>query len=124
MIVVTGAYGFIGSCLVHFLNHKGQTDIIAVDDFSKTEKADNLVGAQIAERVERDHFFEWFEANADKVSFIYHLGARTNTAEFDFAVLDALNLAYSKTLFLLCEKHRKPIIYAASAATYGGGEHT
>ncbi|MCX6268022.1 MAG: NAD-dependent epimerase/dehydratase family protein, partial [Bacteroidetes bacterium] len=34
MIVVTGAAGFIGSCMAGKLNYKGFKDIILVDDFS------------------------------------------------------------------------------------------
>jgi ADP-L-glycero-D-manno-heptose 6-epimerase len=122
MIVVTGAYGFIGSCLVQYLNQKGITDIIAVDDFSKTEKAANLANTQIHTRVERSEFRAWFEQNHPSVSFVFHLGARTDTTEFDRKILTELNLDYSKYLFLQCATYSKPIVYASSAATYGAGE--
>ena len=129
MVVVTGAYGFIGSCLVGFLNEKGITDIIAVDDFSKTEKEPNLVGKHIAQRIERSEFIEWLSNNAQSpkeskrtVSAIFHLGARTDTTEFDYSILEKLNLEYSKDVFHICIKHSIPIIYASSAATYGAGE--
>ena len=122
MIIVTGALGFIGSCLIAFLNENGIEDIVAVDDFSKTEKAANLVRARVHERVERDKFLEWFEQNNPSVSFVFHLGARTDTTEFDRSVFQKLNLDYSRYLFLLCQKYSKPIVYASSAATYGGGE--
>ena len=122
MIVVTGAYGFIGSCLVGFLNEKGITDIIAVDDFSKTEKEPNLVGKHIAQRIERSEFIDWFSNNTHSVSFVFHLGARTDTTEFDYTILEKLNLEYSKDVFNICIKHSIPIIYASSAATYGAGE--
>ena len=122
MVVVTGAYGFIGSCWVGFLNQKGITDIIAVDDFSKKAKEPNLKDKTVAQRIERDVFLDWFDKNHPSVSFVFHLGARTDTTEFDWAVFQKLNLDYSKYLFLLCQKYSKPMVYASSAATYGNGE--
>ncbi len=122
MIVVTGALGFIGSCLISFLNKKGIKDIIAVDDFSKTEKDINLAYTCIYKRVERDVFLDWFDENHPSVSFVFHLGARTDTTEFDRSIFLKLNLDYSRYLFLLCQKYSKPIVYASSAATYGAGE--
>lgn len=122
MIIVTGAYGFIGSCLVKFLNQQGITDIVAVDDFSKKNNEPNLAGAKILRRIERDKLFEFIEKNNPSVSFIFHLGARTDTTEFDKKILNKLNLFYSQDLFLLCTKYSLPIIYASSAATYGNGE--
>ena len=122
MIVVTGAYGFIGSCLIGFLNEKGITDIIAVDDFSKTEKEPNLMGKHMAQRIERAVFLKWLSKNGQSVSFVFHIGARTDTTEFDYAIHDALNVQYSKAVFKICVKYSIPIIYASSAATYGAGE--
>ena len=92
MIVVTGAYGFIGSCLVGFLNQQGITDIIAVDDFSKKIKEPNLSNSKVRERVNREVFIGWFEKNASSVSFVFHLGARTDTTEFDYSIHKKLNL--------------------------------
>ncbi len=122
MIVVTGALGFIGSCLISYLNQKGIEDIIAVDDFSKKEKDINLAHTRIYIRVEREEFLDWFENNHPSVSFVFHLGARTDTTEFDRSIFLKLNLDYSRYLFLLCQKYSKPIVYASSAATYGAGE--
>jgi ADP-L-glycero-D-manno-heptose 6-epimerase len=123
MIVVTGAYGFIGSCLIAHLNRQGIDNIVAVDDFSKPEKRFNLAQAKIQLRLERSIFLDWLEKNHPSVSFIFHLGARTDTAEFDRKLLTELNLDYSRYLFLSCVKYSKPIIYASSAATYGAGEN-
>ena len=122
MVIVTGAYGFIGSCLVHYLNQKGIKDIIAVDDFSKKNKEPNLANAHLRARVERAQFLEWFDKNHADICFIFHLGARTDTTEFDWAIFQKLNLSYSQDIFLLCATHSIPIIYASSAATYGAGE--
>lgn len=122
MIIVTGALGFIGSCLISYLNQNGIEDIVAVDDFSKKEKEINLAHTRISMRVERDAFLDWFDNNHPSVSFIFHLGARTDTTEFDRSIFLKLNLDYSRYLFLLCQKYSKPIVYASSAATYGAGE--
>lgn len=123
MIIVTGAAGFIGSCLVSKLNKEGFTDLILVDDFTKTEKAANLEGKQYTEKVERSLFFDWIKGKEQSIDFIYHIGARTDTTEFDKAIFDELNLNYTKLLWNLCSEHNIRLVYASSAATYGLGEH-
>jgi len=122
MIVVTGAAGFIPSCLVSALNRAGHADIIAVDDFSRLDKLDNLTGKQIKERIERTQFFDWAEKNASEIRFVFHLGARTDTTEFDKAIFDELNVKYSQDMWNFCTNHQIPLVYASSAATYGLGE--
>lgn len=122
MIIVTGALGFIGSCLISKLNKEGFTDIIAVDDFSKTEKEKNLEGKSLNVKVDRKDFISWFEDCGDEVSFIYHIGARTDTTEFDKAIFDELNVEYTKSIWNLCSRFNIPLVYASSAATYGLGE--
>jgi ADP-L-glycero-D-manno-heptose 6-epimerase len=122
MIIVTGAAGFIGSCLVNKLNNKGFNDIIIVDDFSKIEKNKNLENKSFVKKVERSVFLSWFELNYNNINFVYHLGARTDTTEFDMSVFDELNLNYSKRVWELCCKYNIPLVYASSAATYGMGE--
>ena len=123
MIIVTGAAGFIGSCLVGHLNKAGHENIVVVDDFSKTEKDQNLVGKAITAKVGRDGFMKWLEDFGSEVDFIYHIGARTDTTEFDVSIFDELNLNYSKDIWNLCVKYKIPFVYASSAATYGLGEH-
>lgn len=122
MIIVTGAAGFIGSCLVNKLNNKGYRNIIAVDDFSNPLKNKNLENKAILRKVHRNDFFEWLNNNSDDIKFIFHLGARTDTTEFDKAIFDELNLNYSKAMWNACCEYNIPIIYASSAATYGMGE--
>jgi ADP-L-glycero-D-manno-heptose 6-epimerase len=122
MIIVTGAAGFIGSVMVGKLNHKGFTDIVAVDDFSNPLKEKNLANKAIREKVERNIFFEWLEKHHKDVDFILHIGARTDTTEFDISVFDELNLNYSKSMWNACVKYDIPLLYASSAATYGMGE--
>ena len=122
MIVVTGAAGFIGSCLVGFLNELGRTDLIVVDDFSREDKNRNLTGKQYAHRIHRDDFPGWLWEQYYFVDAIFHIGARTDTTEQDWDIFQELNLDYSKALWELCAAHRIPFIYASSAATYGLGE--
>lgn len=122
MIIVTGAAGFIGSGLISKLNQDGFKNIIAVDDFSKIEKAENLKGKIIKEQVERDALFPWIDKNAKDIEFIFHIGARTDTTEFDKEIFDKLNLNYSKDIWNKCVDYQIPLVYASSAATYGLGE--
>jgi len=122
MIIVTGAAGFIGSCLVSKLNAAGINDIVVVDDFSKIEKAENLEGKTLISKVGRKDFISWLKDFGSEVDFIYHLGARTDTTEFDKAIFDDLNLGYSKQVWNLCVEFNIPLVYASSGATYGLGE--
>ena len=122
MIVVTGAAGFIGSCLVSRLNKSGIYDIVVVDDFSKTEKAKNLEGKTLISKVGRKDFLSWLKDFGGEVDFIYHIGARTDTTEFDKSIFDELNVNYSKEVWNLCVEYNIPLVYASSAATYGLGE--
>ena len=121
MIIVTGAAGFIGSCLVSKLNNKGFKDIILVDDFTNPDKNKNIANKTYSEKVDRKLFFEWLKRNHKNVGFIFHIGARTDTAEFNMAIFDELNLKYSKMMWTACSEYSIPFVYASSAATYGDG---
>lgn len=123
MIVVTGAAGFISSCLVGKLNHEGFNDIVLVDDFSREDRKVNYKSKTYTALVDRMEFPEWLRENEKLVQFIFHLGARTDTTEFDESIFDELNLEYSKTIWKLCVEFGLPLVYASSAATYGLGEH-
>ena len=120
-ILITGAAGFIGSCLAGNLNRKGQNDLILVDEFSQLDKIPNLEGKHYAIKVERDELFSWLEKEKPVIDLVYHLGARTDTTEFDYAILERLNLEYSKDIWTYCSRHAIPLVYASSAATYGDG---
>ena len=123
MIVVTGAAGFIGSNLITGLNHAGYRDLVIVDDFSRADRERNYMGKGFSAMVDRVAFPHWARENHKQIEMIIHLGARTDTAEFDWEVFLELNLNYSKELFKLSVEFGLPLIYASSAATYGLGEH-
>lgn len=123
MIVVTGAAGFIGSCLVGALNENGLNKIIAVDDFSLHEKKANLHGKKVFAKIDRiDFISSWFEKNTDEIKFVFHIGARTDTTEFSKEIFDRLNYNFTQKLWKICAQKQIPIVYASSAATYGLGE--
>ncbi len=122
MIVVTGAAGFIGSCLLTGLRESGYVDLVAVDDFSNQTKNKNLSGKELTARIDRSEFYQWIRDNHRFIQFIFHLGARTDTTEFNHEIFQKLNVDYSKQVWKLCAEFGLPIVYASSAATYGLGE--
>jgi ADP-L-glycero-D-manno-heptose 6-epimerase len=122
-IVVTGAAGFIGSCLAGFLNAEGFDNLVLVDEFRRIDKTPNLEGKKFIVKIEREDFFEWL-ANDNKINidFIFHIGARTDTTEFDYSIHEKLNVEYSQKTWEYCTLKNIPLVYASSAATYGAGE--
>lgn len=122
MIVITGAAGFIGSNLVGKLNAEGHFDLVLVDQFNRPEKTGNLLNKSFHEKIDRDDFVAWLNIHHREINFVFHIGARTDTAEFDKSVFDRLNLGYSKEVWKACAEHAIPLLYASSAATYGLGE--
>lgn len=122
MIIITGAAGFIGSNLLERLNNEGFTDLVLVDDFSQKQKESNYLGKKYSALINRDDFIPWLRENQRLAEFVFHLGARTDTTEFDVKVFDKLNLNYSKAVWNTCAEFGIPLVYASSAATYGAGE--
>jgi ADP-L-glycero-D-manno-heptose 6-epimerase len=122
MIILTGASGFIGSCLLKTLNEAGMHDIILVDDFSNSEKQKNIEHKKFSKQINRNEFLKWFLSTEIKIDFVLHIGAKTDTTLFDKNIFDELNLFYSQELWKICSQKNIPLIYASSAATYGGGE--
>lgn len=121
-IIITGAAGFIGSCLVEYLNNKGFENLILVDDFSHDEKEINFNGKKYISKVERELFFDWLEVKKPPIEFIFHLGARTDTTEFNYSIHQHLNVDYSMKIWEYCTINAIPLVYASSAATYGDGK--
>ena len=122
MIVITGAAGFIASVVAGCLNEQGREDLVLVDDFTKKQKERNFINKKYQLLLDRKGFHNWLKINHEKVDFIVHLGARTDTTEFDWNVFVELNVDYTEKLWTLCTEYQIPLVYASSAATYGGGE--
>ena len=121
MIVITGAAGFIGSVLAKTMKSLYNGEIVLVDDFSRPEKESNLEALDGMRHLDRNMFFEWL-SEGQSIDAIFHIGARTDTTEFDYSILEELNLEYTKKVWSYCAKNDTVLIYASSAATYGNGE--
>lgn len=120
-IIVTGAAGFIGSCLVGYLNSLGYEDLILVDNFDEEEKRRNWSEKKFREIVEKEYLEKWFETHDEKIDCIFHMGANSDTTEFDYEIHKKWNLEYTQMLWKYCAEKNIPLIYASSAATYGDG---
>jgi ADP-L-glycero-D-manno-heptose 6-epimerase len=123
IIVVTGAAGFISSVFVQYLNEQGLNQLLLVDDFGVEAKRKNWESKNYIKVIERQAFLAQLETEEFEIDLIVHLGARTDTTEFNYAIHEELNLAYSKSLWHYATAKKIPFIYASSAATYGAGEH-
>ena len=122
-IVVTGAAGFIGSNIIKGLNARGIDDIIAVDDLTQGDKFRNLADLQIADYVDADDFYELFAEGAyGEVEAVFHEGACSDTMEPDGKYMMDNNYTLSCELFQACQAQGTRLLYASSAATYGGSD--
>lgn len=124
MIVVTGAAGFIGSALIAALNRKGLTDILAVDALDTSAKWKNFYGLSFVDYLDKDDFLAGLQENQSwvrAIEGIIHMGACSSTTEQDAAFMMKNNYEYSKQVALWCLQHKKKLLYASSAATYGDG---
>lgn len=122
-IVITGAAGFIGSATVAYLNEKGLTNLILVDDFKQTDKWKNLVGKKYCDLISRFDLMAWLKGKESEVSSFIHLGACSSTVEKDWDYLMKVNYNYSKDLASYALENGQRFIYASSAATFGMGEN-
>jgi ADP-L-glycero-D-manno-heptose 6-epimerase len=123
MIVVTGAAGFIGANLVKGLNDRGETDILAVDNLTRSDKFANLVDCEIADYLDKETFLHELADGAfdGEIVVLFHQGACSDTMERDGRYLMENNYRYTVTLFEHCQREEVPLIYASSAAVYGAG---
>jgi ADP-L-glycero-D-manno-heptose 6-epimerase len=121
--VVTGAAGFIGSNIVKGLNARGIDDIIAVDDLTQGDKFRNLADLRIADYADADLFYDLFaEGYFGKVEAVFHEGACSDTMEADGKYMMDNNYTLSCGLFNACRERATRLLYASSAATYGGSD--
>lgn len=107
--------------MLQYLNQLGHDRIILVDDFGREDKRRNWEGCQYEHLVERYNLEFWLREHEPAISAVVHLGARTDTTEFNYAIHQELNVQYSQMLWQYCKQHQIPFIYASSAATYGDG---
>ncbi|TAG32726.1 MAG: ADP-glyceromanno-heptose 6-epimerase [Polaromonas sp.] len=122
-IVVTGAAGFIGSNIVKGLNAKGVDDIIAVDDLTEGDKFRNLADLQIADYVDADDFYDLFAKGVfGQVEAVFHEGACSDTMELNGKYMMDNNYTLSCKLYQACQSQSTRLLYASSAATYGGSD--
>jgi len=120
-VVVTGAAGMIGANLLRGLNAIGVDDILAVDDLSDGQKYVNLAGAAISDYFDRRDFYGRFErGELGKIDAVFHEGACSDTMEHDGRLMLDLNYRSSKTLLDACQTQGVRLLYASSAAVYGG----
>jgi len=120
-VVVTGAAGFIGSNIVKGLNDRGITNVIAVDDLTHGDKFRNLADLQIEDYLDADEFYGAFAEGAfGKVEAVFHEGACSDTMEQDGKYMMDNNYGVSCSLFESCQQRGTRLLYASSAAVYGG----
>lgn len=120
MIVVTGAAGFIGSCVLAALEERGH-DLVAVDWLRADDRWRNLAGRRLEGIVEPFELLPYVEASAGSIDAVVHMGAISTTTETDIDRLVKQNVGYTQDLWTWCARHHVPFIYASSAATYGDG---
>jgi ADP-L-glycero-D-manno-heptose 6-epimerase len=123
MIGITGGTGFIGSNLVHGLNEQGRDDILVVDNLEHGRKFLNIRDARISDYLDQDEFLDWLVENGNNgVDAVFHLGACSDTTEWDGRYMMNNNYLYSKEALDICLAYGIPFIYASSAAVYGAGK--
>lgn len=120
-ILITGAAGFIGSCIASFLNQHGFHNLYLVDDFNREDKQLNFSHLKYAKLIDRNTFEMELET-IEKPQWIIHFGARTDTTEMDYEIHEKWNVVYSKMIWKFATTFQIPLVYASSAATYGNGE--
>jgi len=111
-VVVTGAAGMIGSNLVHGLNAIGITD---------GPKYRNLIDAKISDYFDKSEFYARFaKREFGRIDAVLHQGACSDTMEHNGRFMLDTNYRCSKDLLDACQAQGTRLLYASSAATYGG----
>jgi ADP-L-glycero-D-manno-heptose 6-epimerase len=122
-VVVTGAAGFIGSNIIRGLNARGIDNIVAVDDLTEGDKFRNLADLRIEDYIDADEFYSIFaDGGFGKVEAVFHEGACSDTMESDGKYMMDNNYGVSCTLFESCQQRGTRLLYASSAAVYGGSD--
>jgi len=120
-VVVTGAAGMIGSNIVQGLNAIGIDDVIAVDNLTNGPKYRNLLGAKISDYFDKTDFYARFARREfGRVDAVLHQGACSDTMQHDGRYMLDTNYRCSKDLLDACQDQGTRLLYASSAATYGG----
>lgn len=125
MHIVTGGAGFIGSNVVQALTERGCDDVVVVDDLTDGHKFVNISDLNIADYLDKDDFIDRLSADkkfAKDITAILHLGACSETTEWDGRFMMQNNYSYSQKLLHHCLLHKAQYIYASSAAVYGGAK--
>lgn len=124
MIIVTGGAGFVGSNLVKGLNDRGRKDILVVDTLGESDKFKNLISLEIYDYVDIEDFHQDImqgKYEEKKIDVVFHIGACSDTMEYNGKYMMSNNYDYSKTLLHFCLRRKIPFIYASSASVYGNG---
>lgn len=119
-LLVTGAAGFIGARFLESCAERGIA-CIAVDRVAHFAARPEHSPVDPTAIVDRDRLFDWLAAERPALRGVVHLGACTDTTELDTALLERLNVGYSRSLWRYAAEAGVPFVYASSAATYGDG---
>lgn len=123
MYVITGGAGFIGSNIAAALDAAGE-EIVIVDTLGANDiKWRNIAKRRLADLVRPEACAAFLEANVSKIEGIVHMGAISTTTETDVDLIVHNNVRLSLDLWAFAARHAIPLVYASSAATYGGGEN-
>ncbi len=115
-IVITGAAGMIGSCVIRHLNDLGYKNLLLVDNLDQTDKWKNLLGKSFVDLIRIEELFSFLEGRDQEIQGFIHLGACSDTLEKNGMYLTENNYRYSVRLAEYALKHGHRFIYASSAA--------